>query len=168
MTNHALTAWGFTVVFCALMVGFALLIMPLADGWRGAMSLFLLLPCGLIGAAMLLVGRFRTDLTAYWQYPVRRSAKQHFKTRQHGKAEGAFLFLLIIHWRSSGLLTAHRGPSGRWCALPNLFALFFTHEVAGKIIFRQSRSRNHDCESCEQQFHSSLPFSRCDPTEPSR
>ena len=67
MTNHALTAWGFTVVFCALMVGFALLIMPLADGWRGAMSLFLLLPCGLIGAAMLLVGGFRTDLTAYWQ-----------------------------------------------------------------------------------------------------
>ena len=53
-----------------------------------------------------------------------------------GKAEGAFLFLLIIHWRSNGSPTAHRGPSGRWCALPNLFALFFTHEVAGKIIFR--------------------------------
>jgi len=67
MNNHALTAWGFTFVFCAMMVGFAILIMPFADGWRGATNLFLLLPFGLIGAAMLLVGRLRKDLTTYWR-----------------------------------------------------------------------------------------------------
>ena len=67
MTNHALTAWGFTFVFCAMMGGLALLIMPFADGWRGATSLLLLLPFGVIGAAMLLVGRLRKDLTSYWQ-----------------------------------------------------------------------------------------------------
>jgi hypothetical protein len=53
MSNHFLTSSGFILVFCALMVGLIVQVMPFAVGWRAPIGLYLLLPCGLIGAAMM-------------------------------------------------------------------------------------------------------------------
>ena len=45
MSNHKVTAWGFTLAYCALMAGLAILTMPHTDGWRvevGHLSAFAL------------------------------------------------------------------------------------------------------------------------------
>ena len=57
MSNHILTSWGFVLVFCALMIGLIVQVMPFAVGWRASIGLYLLLPCGLIGAAMMFYAR---------------------------------------------------------------------------------------------------------------
>ena len=61
MGNHTVTTIGFTLTYCAVMVGIAILTMPYIEGWRHSISLYLLLPCGLIGAAVMLYGCLRAD-----------------------------------------------------------------------------------------------------------
>ena len=61
MSNHKVTAWGFTLAYCALMAGLAILTMPHTDGWRVEVGTYLLLPCLLIATAMVLYARFRQD-----------------------------------------------------------------------------------------------------------
>ena len=54
MSNHKVTAWGFTLAYCALMAGLAILTMPHTEGWRVEVGTYLLLPCLLIATAMVL------------------------------------------------------------------------------------------------------------------
>jgi hypothetical protein len=64
MTNHHLTAVGFTLLYCALMGGLLLLTMPHVEGMRDRLGLFLLPPFVVIGAALMMYGRLRADSTS--------------------------------------------------------------------------------------------------------
>ena len=61
MTNHRLTAAGFTVLYCALMGGLLLLTIPHVEGIRDKLGLLLLPPCIVFGAALMMYGRLRAD-----------------------------------------------------------------------------------------------------------
>ena len=61
MTNHTLTACGFSIAYSALMAGLAILTMPHAEGSRVELYSYSLVPCMLIGAAMIIYGRYRDD-----------------------------------------------------------------------------------------------------------
>lgn len=57
MKGHALTAIGFVLAYCAFMAAMILVAVPDIDGWRSAVELDVLLPCGLIGAALMVYAR---------------------------------------------------------------------------------------------------------------
>lgn len=64
MTNHTLTAWGFTIAY-ALMVGLAILTMPHAVGSRVEVYSYSLLPCIVVGVAMIVYARYRVVRSMY-------------------------------------------------------------------------------------------------------
>jgi hypothetical protein len=63
MTNHHLTAAGFTVLYCALMGGLILLTIPHVEGMRDKLGLLLLPPCVVIGGSLMIYGMLRADST---------------------------------------------------------------------------------------------------------
>jgi hypothetical protein len=58
MKSHALTAIGFVLAYCAFMATIILVAVPDIDGWRSVVELDVLLPCGLIGAALIVYARW--------------------------------------------------------------------------------------------------------------